>query len=80
VAITLPSGLTNESFGGSGWTFHGNTQTFTQSTILAPGSSYPTLIANVYVGNSAPSSVVTTATVSGGGSASSTVTNPTIIN
>jgi len=77
VVVALPNGLTYNSFSGTGWTFNNTTLTFTQNNVLEPGASYPTIILNVEVGQSAPYSVTPSATVSGGGSASSTATNLT---
>ena len=76
VTISIPNGLNYSSFSGSGWTFSGSS-TFTQTKVLKPGTSYPLLIINVDVNKLAPYSVTPTATVSGGGSASSTVSNLT---
>lgn len=75
VAITLPKGLTLKSFSGSGWTFNKKALTCTQSKTLKAGSSYPSIVLKVNVSNNAPSSVTTSATVSGGGSPSSSISN-----
>jgi kumamolisin len=77
VAVTLPKGLTFHSFNGSGWAFNKNKLTFTQSNILDPGSSYPTIVFNVKVADNAPNTVTPSVTVSGGGSGSNTVQNLT---
>jgi uncharacterized repeat protein (TIGR01451 family) len=77
VAVTLPTGLTYNSFSGSGWTLNNNTLAFTQNNTLAPGSRYPTLVLNVNVASDAPFTVIPSATLSGGGSASVTVQNLT---
>ncbi len=77
VGVTLPNGLSYSSFSGSGWAFNNNTQTFAQSNVLQPSSSYPTITLNVNVSAAASSILTPSATVSGGGSASSTVTNLT---
>lgn len=79
VSITLPYGLIYRSFRAPGWTFNQNTLTFTQSSVLKPGGTFPPITLYVHLGNNAPHSVDPSATVSGGGSASSTVTNPTIV-
>lgn len=76
VTVALPQGLTYKSFSGSGWTFNRQTLTFTQNNTLQPGSSYPPIVLSVKVGYSTRPSVVSTATVSGGGSPSSTITSP----
>lgn len=75
VTVALPNGLT--SYTAPGWVFNGNTLTFTQNNALNPGSSYSTIVLNVNVATNAPSEVIPTATVSGGGSASMTVQDPT---
>jgi uncharacterized repeat protein (TIGR01451 family) len=77
VAVTLPKGLTYQSFTGSGWAFNKNKLTFTQSNVLDPGSSYPTIVLNVKVADNAPNTVTPSVTVSGGGSGSNTVQNLT---
>jgi|JI9StandDraft_1071089.scaffolds.fasta_scaffold03133_9 uncharacterized repeat protein (TIGR01451 family) len=77
VAVALPNGLTYNSFGGAGWNFDATTQSFTQSAALAPNASYAQLLLTVNVSSDAPHSLTPTATVSGGGSASSTASNPT---
>lgn len=78
-AIALPYGLTYRSYSGSGWNFNRKTMTFTQNNILKPDSSYPPIILNVNVSNTAPGAVLLRASVSGGGSASNTITNITVI-
>ncbi len=77
VAVSLPAGLTYNSFTGSGWVFNQSTLTFTQSNVLNTGSSYPTIVLNVNVASNAPYTVIPSATVSGGGSSSETVQNST---
>lgn len=77
VAITLPTGLTYNSFSGAGWTYNSNTHTFTQNGALNPGSSYPTIVLNVNVAGNAPYQIVPTATLSVDGSVTKTVTNTT---
>ncbi|MBS0585991.1 MAG: S53 family peptidase [Verrucomicrobia bacterium] len=77
VAVMLPKGLTYKSFSGAGWSFDAATQSFTQTASLAPSGNYPQIILTVNVSPDAPYSLTPTATVSGGGSASSTVSNPT---
>lgn len=79
VAVTLPNGLTYKSSSAAGWNFNRNNLTFTRSNALNPGASYPSISLQVNIGSNAPRSVNLTATVSGGGSASSTVTHPTTI-
>lgn len=77
VTLTLPNGLSYNSFSGSGWLFDANTLTFTQNAILNPSSSYPTLVLNVNVSANAPYMMTPTASVSFGGAISKTVTNLT---
>lgn len=79
VAVTLPKGLTYSSFIGPGWTFNKSKLTFTRSNTLNSGSSYSPIALKVNVSSKASSPVITTATVSGGGSVSSTVTDLTIV-
>lgn len=79
VTVTLPNGLTYSSASGSGWTLNKNNLTFTRSNILNSGSSYPPIVLNVKVGSKTAPSVITTATVSGGGSVSNKVRNTTTI-
>lgn len=77
VAISLPTGLTYNSFSGTGWVFNNSTLTFSQNTALNPGQSYPTIVLNVNVAKTAPSQVVPTATLSVDNSVTMTVTNLT---
>jgi kumamolisin len=77
LAITLPTGLTYVSSSAPGWVFHKNTLTFTESSALNPGMSYPTIVLNVNVAKNAPVTVTPTATVSGGGNSSCTAKNLT---
>jgi kumamolisin len=77
VAITLPAGLTYNSFSGAGWIFNEGTLTFTESSALSSGLSYPDIVLNVNVAGNAPHTVTPSATASGGGSAATTVQNLT---
>lgn len=79
--ITLPTGLSYYYSYAPGWslTRNSNTVTFTRSSILNAGASYPTISLYVYVNGNAPSLVTPSATVAGGGSTSNSVTDPTII-
>lgn len=79
VAITLPAGLTFNSFSGTGWTFNPSTLTATRTTALGTSSSFPPIQLTVNVGSNAPSDVVLSATVSGGGAGSNTTTEGTTI-
>jgi uncharacterized repeat protein (TIGR01451 family) len=79
VQVNLPSGLQYQSFSGSGWVFNSQTSTFTNNNVLAPGLGYPTLSVNVLVSSSAPCVVAPIGTVSGGGSVTNVMSNPTTI-
>ncbi len=80
VTVSLPRGLTYYSAYGQGWVLSNSNQlVFTQSNILKPGASYPALTLYVVVNRQAQSLLTSSATVSGGGSASQTVTSPTQI-
>ncbi|MFO1064612.1 MAG: hypothetical protein U0892_12180 [Pirellulales bacterium] len=69
VSESFPSSLGLVSASGTGWTttVTGSTLTATRSDALAAGASYPALNVNLSVADSAPSSVTTTANVTGGG-------------
>jgi len=71
VTDTLSAGLSLHTpppqMSGTGWTCDQNTLTCTRSDMLANGSSYPPITVVVDVANNAPSTVVSTAQVSGGG-------------
>jgi len=82
VTDQLPSGLTATAISGSGWTCTLSTLTCTRSSVLAAGSSYPSITLTVNVSNNAPSSVTNTVRVSGGGEANTsnnTASDPTNI-
>lgn len=68
-----PSTLTVISMSGSGWTCAG--LTCTRSDALDGNSAYPAISVSANVAVNAASSVVNTATVSGGGSAAATATD-----
>ena len=79
---SLPSGLTATAFSGPGWTTNLATLTATRNDALAAGVSYPALTLTVNVAANAPTSVINTATVSGGGevyAGGDTATDPTTI-
>jgi uncharacterized repeat protein (TIGR01451 family) len=67
VTDTLPASLTATAMSGQGWNCTLGTLTCTRSDVLGGTSSYPPITLTVNVALNAPSSVVTTATVSGGG-------------
>ena len=77
VAENPPTGLTIFTMSGSGWSCSGNT--CTRSDVLSPGSSYPAITVLVSVAWNAPAQVTNQVTVSGGGSAMATASDPTTI-
>ncbi|MGB7723152.1 MAG: chitobiase/beta-hexosaminidase C-terminal domain-containing protein, partial [Bryobacteraceae bacterium] len=77
VTETVPSGLIPVGMQGAGWTCAG--PTCVRSDALAPGASYPAIALTVDVANHAPASVTNAATVSGGGSANASASDPTTI-
>jgi len=62
----LPTGLTANYIYGSGWDCTTATLTCTTNYSIAAGASYSTVTLYVNVSNSAPTSLINTATVSGG--------------
>ena len=85
VTDTLPAGLTPTAAAGVGWTCPapiGQTATCSRSDVLAAGAPYPPIIVRVTVLQSAASSVINQAAVSGGGqinTANDTASDPTNI-
>ena len=77
VTEAVPSGLIPVGMQGAGWTCTG--PTCVRSDALAAGASYPAITLTVNVANRAPASVTNTATVSGGGSANASASDPTVI-
>jgi len=77
VTETLPSGLTMGSMSGTGWNC-GST-TCTRSDALAAGASYPAVTVTVNVALNAPAQVTNQVSVSGGGSATASATDPTTV-
>jgi len=72
VTDTLPTGLTPTDVSGVGWTCTaGATSTCTQSTPLVINDSYAPIFTTVAIAANAPTSVVNTVTVSGGGDTNS---------
>ncbi|MEG1280078.1 MAG: hypothetical protein RSD57_06435 [Comamonas sp.] len=69
VSDTMPTGITLTSASGSGWICDVSATLLTceSSAVLLPGSNAPVINAQVSVAANAASSVVNTATVSGGG-------------
>jgi uncharacterized repeat protein (TIGR01451 family) len=83
ITDTLPTGLTATAISGTGWTCVLPTLTCTRSDVLAAGASYPMIDLIVDVAVDAPSLLINTATVSGGGDTTpgnNTDTDPTSIN
>jgi RHS repeat-associated protein/uncharacterized repeat protein (TIGR01451 family) len=84
VTDTLPVGLTGPSMTGSGWNCPppGVSGSCSRNDILAAGSSYPPITLSVNVALNAPASpayVINVASVSGGGSVSSSINDVTVI-
>jgi uncharacterized repeat protein (TIGR01451 family) len=79
VTETLPSGLTLVSMAGTGWTCPTGNTTCTRSDSLSPGQSYPAITATVNVAVNATSPQVNNVAVSGGGSATATASDSTVI-
>jgi hypothetical protein len=72
-----PSGLVPVSMSGVGWTC--SPTSCNRNTVLAPGASYPAITVTVNVLATATSPQVNQAQVSGGGAATVTTSDPTII-
>ena len=82
VTDSIPAGLTATAMSGTGWTCAGPAGPCTRADSLAPGTAYPAILVTVDVAQAAPSSVINTASVSGGGevnAANSTAADPTAI-
>jgi uncharacterized repeat protein (TIGR01451 family) len=77
VTDTLPTGLSLVSMTGPGWTC--SAATCTRADALAPGSSYSPITLTVNVAANAPSPLVNTAAVSGGGSAPAAASDSAVI-
>lgn len=77
VQLYLPQGFSVKSVKGLGWTLNQSTLTFTQNFPIKAGFYYPSITVVASVGYAAPSTVTATATISGGGSASSTAFSQT---
>ena len=78
----LPDGLTATYIWGYGWDCTLETLTCTTNYALSPGQSYDNITVTVSVDSDAPSTVINTATVSGGSdnnTANNTATDPTTI-
>jgi uncharacterized repeat protein (TIGR01451 family) len=77
VTDAIPSGMTLMSMAGSGWTCIGNA--CSRSDSLAAGASYPPITLTLVVSANAASPQINQATVSGGGSISSSATDSATI-
>jgi hypothetical protein len=81
VTEMAPSGLTLISMDGAGWTCpaNGNSNQCTRSDALNGGISYPAITVTVNVATIVPSSLMNQVSVSGGGSAPASASDPTNI-
>ncbi len=79
VTDTLPAGLSLISMTSADSAWHCSANTCTQSNPLVGGAAYSPITVTVSVASNAPSSVINTAMVSGGGSASASVNDQTRI-
>jgi uncharacterized repeat protein (TIGR01451 family) len=81
VTDNLPSGsvLTASNIGGTGWTCILSTLSCARSDALPAAASYPSVIVTVNVAQNASGSLTNQATVSGGGAANATASDPTQI-
>jgi hypothetical protein len=70
VVDTLPPSLTATAMSGLGWSCNVGTLTCTNANPLGPGGTYPAITLTVAVAGNAPILVTNTATVFGGGEAS----------
>jgi uncharacterized repeat protein (TIGR01451 family) len=76
---TLPTGLTATAIGGTGWGCTLATLTCTTSNVLNGGTSYPPITVTVNVAGNAAASLTNQVSVSGGGSAMASGSDPTTI-
>jgi len=79
VTETVPAGLTLVSMAGTGWTCPAGGSSCTRSDGLAAGASYPAITVTVNVAANAQSQVTNQVSVSGGGSAAASASDPTTI-
>ncbi len=79
VTETVPAGLSLSSMAGTGWTCPAGGTICTRSDTLQPGAAYPAITVTANVAANAPSPQVNMVSVSGGGSAAATATDPATI-
>jgi len=82
VTDTLPTGMTATAMSGSGWSCDLANVRCTRSDSLTGGTSYPTITLTVSVAKTSATSVINTATVSGGSennTANDTASDPTTV-
>ncbi len=80
VTESLPAGMTLVSMAGTGWTCPAGGTTCTRSDVLNGGASYPPITVTVNVAPDAGTPLANVVSVSGGGSATSSATDTTVIN
>ena len=78
VVDTAPPGMTVTAMSGAGWTC-ATLPTCTRADALNAGASYPAITVGVSIAANAVSPLVNSATASGGGSASATATDSTVL-
>jgi len=79
MTVSVPPKMALQSIAGTGWTCVAGENYCTRNDALAGGASYPNLTVTVEIAYDAPSPLVTSASIAGGGSASSTSTENTPI-
>lgn len=77
VTDILPEGLTLVSMSGTGWSCVGNV--CTRGDVLTPGASFAPITVTVNIASDAPSQVTNQVSVSGGGSATASASDPTTV-
>ena len=79
VSEVLPAGLTLVSMAGTGWTCPAGANTCTRSDALPAGASYPPITVTVNVSVAAPTLLVNSVNVAGGGAPAAAATDSTAI-
>ena len=79
VTETVPSGLTLVSMTGAGWSCPPGGTSCTRSDLLTGGASYPPITVTVNVASNSASPAINQVSVSVGGAATSTASDPTTI-